>query len=85
LSQKKPYLLKIQSIKIARGLLNSGGLSATKQETVQSQETKVLQEQEIQLQTPFCEANLNFVHNELLYILHPRMPIGDTVYIENAP
>jgi hypothetical protein len=35
--------------------------------------------------TPFCEANLNFVHNELLYILHPRMQIGDTTYIENAP
>ncbi|MHB1908786.1 MAG: hypothetical protein ACYCQJ_07925 [Nitrososphaerales archaeon] len=35
--------------------------------------------------TPFCEANLNFVHNELLYILHPRMQVGDTVYIENAP
>jgi hypothetical protein len=35
--------------------------------------------------TPFCEANLNFVHNELLYILHPRMQIGETVYIENAP
>ena len=35
--------------------------------------------------TPFCEANLNFVHNELLYILHPRMQVGETVYIENAP
>ena len=34
---------------------------------------------------PFCEANLNFVHNELLYILHPRMQVGETVYIENAP
>jgi hypothetical protein len=35
--------------------------------------------------TPFCEANLNFVQNELLYILHPRMQIGETIYIENAP
>ncbi len=34
---------------------------------------------------PFCEANLDFVHNELVYFLHPRMHVGETVYIENAP
>lgn len=43
------------------------------------------EEESIAMVVPFCEANLNFVHNELLYILHPRMQIGETVYIENAP
>lgn len=59
----------------------------TRQQTIQRQEEQQ-QQQETQdsvMVTPFCEANLNFVHNELLYILHPRMQIGDTVYIENAP
>jgi hypothetical protein len=37
------------------------------------------------LLAPFCEANLSFVSNEATYSLHPRMPIGETVYIERAP
>ena len=61
-------------------------MSPLKLETVEAQqETEVQEVEEFPLATPFCEANLNFVHNELLYILHPRMQIGDTVYIENAP
>lgn len=55
-----------------------------KQETI-TQLKKQAKEDEIAMPVPFCEANLNFVHNELLYILHPRMQIGETVYIENAP
>jgi hypothetical protein len=56
------------------------------QQTVQRQEEQQqLESFEDGMITPFCEANLNFVHNELLYILHPRMQIGETVYIENAP
>ena len=60
------------------------GMSQTIQESVETQK----QEEDSLgsgMITPFCEANLNFVHNELLYILHPRMQVGDTVYIENAP
>jgi len=49
------------------------------------QEQEQIQREDTPLIVPFCEANLNFVHNELLYILHPRMQIGETVYIENAP
>jgi hypothetical protein len=37
------------------------------------------------LMAPFCEANLSFVSNETTYSLHPKMPIGETVYIERAP
>jgi hypothetical protein len=59
-------------------------MNRTRQEAIQTQEeeNEIL---EIGMMMPFCEANLNFVHNELLYILHPRMQIGETVYIENAP
>ena len=61
-------------------------MSTLKLETVEAkQQTEVEEVEEFGLATPFCEANLNFVHNELLYILHPRMQIGETVYIENAP
>jgi hypothetical protein len=56
-----------------------------KQETVQTQQPETVVEEEIVMMTPFCESNLNFVHNELLYVLHPRMAIGNTIYIENAP
>jgi hypothetical protein len=49
------------------------------------QEEEQEQEQVESLLTPFCETNLGFVHDELSYILHPRMQIGETVYIENAP
>ena len=63
----------------------------TKQETIQTEVKQEEQEQQEEVEdspmllTPFCEANLNFVHNELLYILHPRMQVGETIYIENAP
>jgi hypothetical protein len=58
-------------------------MNRVRQEAIQTQEEK--EGLEARMITPFCEANLNFVHNELLYILHPRMQVGDTVYIENAP
>ncbi|MGI0092359.1 MAG: hypothetical protein ACREBS_11690 [Nitrososphaerales archaeon] len=55
----------------------------------QKQESETVEQEEKMMEpglaTPFCETNLNFVHNELLYILHPRMQIGESVYIENAP
>ena len=60
-------------------------MTRTNQQTVQRQEEQQEESFEDGMMTPFCEANLNFVHNELLYILHPRMQIGETVYIENAP
>lgn len=64
-------------------------MSRTNQTSVQvqreEQEVESEESSETPMMIPFCEANLNFVHNELLYILHPRMQIGETVYIENAP
>ncbi|MDH2900910.1 MAG: hypothetical protein PXY39_08045 [archaeon] len=59
-------------------------MNRTRQEAIQTQEEEK-ESFETGMMTPFCEANLNFVHNELLYILHPRMQVGETVYIENAP
>ena len=59
-------------------------MNRTRQEAIQTQEEEK-ESLETGMMTPFCEANLNFVHNELLYILHPRMQVGETVYIENAP
>ncbi len=59
-------------------------MSHARQEAIQTQREEE-ESPEMGIITPFCEANLNFVHNELLYILHPRMQVGDTVYIENAP
>jgi hypothetical protein len=60
-------------------------MTRTNQQTVLRQEEPQQESLEDAMMTPFCEANLNFVHNELLYVLHPRMQIGETVYIENAP
>lgn len=60
-------------------------MTRTNQQTVQRQAEQQQGSFEDGMMTPFCEANLNFVHNEHLYILHPRMQIGETVYIENAP
>jgi hypothetical protein len=59
-------------------------MNRVRQEAIQTQKEED-PSPETGIITPFCEANLNFVHNELLYILHPRMQVGDTVYIENAP
>jgi hypothetical protein len=61
-------------------------MNRARQEAIQTQKQEEEEESlETGMITPFCEANLNFVHNELLYILHPRMQVGETVYIENAP
>jgi hypothetical protein len=61
------------------------GVNKDTKQVAAVQEQEQVQKEEFPIITPFCEANLNFVHNELLYILHPRMPVGETVYIENAP
>lgn len=61
------------------------GMNRTIQTAIQTEKQEEQNELDVSMITPFCEANLNFVHNELLYILHPRMQVGDTVYIENAP